>query len=86
MMVAQGRMSALSRTRKDSRKQQGTVVEVIKVGDDSFDLLLNHEFVRRSAPRDALPEWLCVKFGFCGDEFEAILREIEKEGKMVITL
>ena len=76
----------MSRTLKDSRKQQGTVIEVIKVGDDSFDLLLNHEIVRRNAPRDALPEWLCVRFGFCGDEFEAILREIEQEGKKVIIL
>jgi len=76
----------VSRTRKDSRKQRGTVIEVIKVGDDAFDLLLNHEVFRRNAPLAALPEWLCVNYGFCGDEYEAILQEIEQEGKKVIVL
>ena len=71
----------MSRTRKDSRGQQGTVIEVIKVGDDVFDLLLNHETFRRGAPLAALPEWLCVRYGFCGDEYEAILQEVEREGK-----
>lgn len=75
----------MSRTRKDSRKQ-GTVIEVIKVGDDAYDLLLNHEFVRRNAPQAALPEWLCVGYGFCGDEYYAILQEIEQEGRKVIVL
>lgn len=76
----------MSRTRKDSRKQRGTVIEVIKVGDDAFDLLLNHQVFRRNAPQTALPEWLCVRYGFCGDEYEAILQEIEQEGKKVIVL
>jgi hypothetical protein len=76
----------MGRTRKDSRKQQSTVIEVIKVGTDAFDLLLNHEVFRRDAPRDALPDWLCVRYGFCGDEYDAILQDIEREGKKVIVL
>lgn len=78
--------AAVSRTRKDSRRRQGTVIEVIKVGDDAFDLLLNHEIFRHNAPQAALPEWLCVRFGFCGEEYDAILQEIEQEGRKVIVL
>jgi hypothetical protein len=62
------------------------VIEVIKVGDDAFDLLVNHEVFRRSAPEAALPEWLCVRYGFCGDEYDAIFREIEAIGRKVIHL
>ena len=56
----------MSRTRKDSRQPQGTLLEVIKIGDDAFDLLVNHEVYRSKAPLAALPEWLCVRYGFCG--------------------
>jgi hypothetical protein len=66
----------MSRTRKDFRNRQGTVIEVIKVGDDAFDLLVNHEVFRRNAPETALPEWLCVRYGFCGDEYYAILHQL----------
>jgi hypothetical protein len=76
----------MSRTQKDSRRQQGTVIEVIKVGADAFDLLINHDVFRRNAPHAALPDWLCVSFGFCGEEYEAILQEIEREGRKVIVL
>jgi len=76
----------MSRTLKDSRKHRGTVIEVIKVGDDAFDLVLNHEIVRRNAPEAALLEWLCVRYGFCGDEYDAILQEVERDGRKVIAL
>ena len=76
----------MSRTRKDSRQHRGTLLEVVKIGDDAFDLLVNHEVYRSKAPLAALPEWLCVRYGFCGDEYEAILQEVERDGKKVITL
>lgn len=76
----------MSRTTKDSRKHSDTVIEVVKVGDDAFDLMLNHQVYRANAPQSALPEWLCVRYGFCGDEYDAILRDIERHGRKVIVL
>jgi len=76
----------MSRTSKDSRRQRDTVIEIVKVGVDSFDLLLNHELYRSSAPKAALPEWLCVRYGFCGDEYESILQTVECEGRKTIVL
>jgi len=62
------------------------VIEVVKVSDDAFDLLINHELYRSNAPESALPEWLCVRYGFCGEEYKAILQEIQREGRKVIVL
>jgi hypothetical protein len=76
----------VSRTRKDSRKHQGTLLEIVKVDDEAFDLLLNHEVYRTRAPLAALPEWLCVRYGFCGKEYEAILEEVNRAGRKIITL
>ena len=76
----------VSRTRKDARGQQGTVIEVVKVGSDAFDMWINHEICQHNAPEAALPELLCIRYGFCGEEYEAILQEIEREGKKVIVL
>lgn len=76
----------MSRTKKDSNKRRDTVIEVVKVGDDAFDLVLNHEVYRANAPLSALPEWLCVRYGFCGDEYKAIIRDIDRDGRKVIVL
>lgn len=76
----------MSRTRKDSRGHFNTTIEIIKVGEDAYDLLLNHEVFRIDAPESALPDWLCVRYGFCGEEYEDILREIKLNGKKVIVL
>ena len=62
------------------------MIEVIKIGDDAFDLLINHEVFRHNAPEAALPEFLCVRYGFCGTEYDAILQEIEANGRKVINL
>ena len=76
----------MSRTRQDARRQLGTEIEVVKVGRDAFDLWINHEVFLRSTSETALRERLCVRFGFCGHEYEAILQEIESKGKKVIVL
>jgi FMN phosphatase YigB (HAD superfamily) len=76
----------MSRTRKDAQKSRNTVLEVVKVGEDAFDLLVNHEVYRSNAPLDALPEWLCVRYGYCGHEYDAIIEELERNGRKAIEL
>jgi hypothetical protein len=70
----------MSRTRKDSR--QGTVIEVIKREDGTFDLFLNRSLDRGDIPEDGLMDVLCVRFGYCADEFDAILDELNKNGRV----
>jgi hypothetical protein len=69
----------MGRTRKDSK--QGTVIEVIRRKDGSFDLLLNRRLDHGSIHEDGLADVLCVRFGYCGDEFVAILRESKESGR-----
>jgi hypothetical protein len=69
----------MSRTRKDS--QQGTVIEVIKREDGTFDLFLNRRLDHERIHADGLVDVLCVRFGYCADEFDAILYELNKNGR-----
>jgi hypothetical protein len=69
----------MSRTRKDSR-WQGTVIRVIKREDGTFDLILNRELAKESIPMAGLEDILCGRFGYCQDEFAAILSELDKNG------
>ena len=71
----------MSRTRKDSVRLRDTVLEVVRVGDDTFDLFLNRELYRGHVPETALPDWLWRRYGFCADEYDAILRELKECGR-----
>jgi hypothetical protein len=72
---------ALSRTRKDSRKSTNRVLEVVKRDDGTFDLFMNGEIDRGRIPEDGLNEQLCVRFGFCGKEYDSILLELVENGR-----
>jgi len=69
----------VSRTRKDSK--QNRVLEVVKKPDGTFDLFLNRRLDRHDVPEAGLPEELCVRFGFCREEYDSILRELNQHGK-----
>jgi len=73
----------VSLTRKDS---PGTnrVLEVVKRDDGTFDLFLNRKLDRNRIPERWLPDELCVRFGFCGDEYDAILRQLHDCGKATV--
>lgn len=69
----------MGRTYKDARKQN-RVLEVVKRSDDTFDLFLNRRLDRGRIPETGLPEQRCVRFGFCGQEYDSILRELNQTG------
>lgn len=74
----------MSRTYKDAR--QNRVLEVIKNTDSTFDLFLNSALHRGKVPEATLSEELCVRFGFCGDEYQAIVRELNLRGRKQLFL
>jgi hypothetical protein len=74
----------VSRTRKDVSHTKGAVIEVVKREDGTFDLFFNQRLDQSKVEERWLPEWLCVGFGFCGEEYDAILREVELRGKASI--
>lgn len=69
----------MGRTYKDTK--QNKVLEVVKREDGTFDFFLNRIPHRRQVPEAALPEELCVRFGFCGEEYDAIMRKLNRTGK-----
>lgn len=74
----------MSRTRKHSH--QNRVLEVVKKDDGTFDLFLNRDIYRSGISEDTLPRELCVRFGYCGEEYEEILRELNHAGKKKLFL
>jgi hypothetical protein len=71
----------VSRTRKDSRKATNRVLEVVRMDDGTFDLFMNGKLDRERIPEDGLNEQLCVRFGFCGEEYDSILHELAENGR-----
>jgi hypothetical protein len=53
---------------------------VIRRGDGTFDLFLNHRLDQGLIHEDGLMDVLCVRFGYCADEFDAILHELNQNG------
>jgi hypothetical protein len=42
---------------------------------------MNGELDRGRIPEDGLNEQLCVRFGFCGKEYDSILLELVENGR-----
>jgi hypothetical protein len=73
----------MGRTRKDSRNA-GTVIEVVRRADGSFDIFRNREIHREAVHPDGLNAELCGRFGYCQEEYEAILRELNETGTATV--
>jgi hypothetical protein len=57
------------------------LLEVVRRDDGTFDLFLNHALDRSRIPGEWLSREVCSRWGFCGAEYESIVREIEKHGR-----
>ena len=53
----------------------------MKMDDGTFDLFMNGKLDRERVHEDGLNEQLCVRFGFCGEEYNLILRELAENGR-----
>jgi hypothetical protein len=73
----------MSRTRKDAQRAS-TALEVVKRDDGTFDLFLNSKLDPKRIPEAGLQEELCVRFGFCGKEYDSILRNINRNGRTTV--
>jgi hypothetical protein len=74
----------MSRTRKDSRRATGTVLEIVKTENGGFDIYLNRELRGHHDFEDSLTHYLCAGLGYCGDELEPILHELNLSGRKTI--
>jgi hypothetical protein len=51
---------------------------VVKRRDGTFDLFLGGKVDRHGIPEASLSQEICVRFGFCGEEYDSILRELNQ--------
>lgn len=70
----------VSRTRKDSRRATNRVLEIVRRDDGTFDLFMNGRLDREQVQKDGLNDQLCVRFGFCAEEYDSILNELAENG------
>jgi hypothetical protein len=74
----------VSRTPKDPRRLKDTVLELVKRDDGKFDLFLIHKVDQSDGLESGLPDKLCMCFGFCGEEYDSILQEVDLRGRATI--
>jgi hypothetical protein len=74
----------MSRTRKDSRHVTGTVLEIVKTGDEEFDIFVNKELVRHYDLESSLSYDLRVRYGYCQEELTPIIHELNLTGRKTI--
>jgi hypothetical protein len=54
-------------------------MRLVKKDDSTFDLFLNRELHQEAIHEDGLVN-VCARFGYCQDEFTAILCELNQTG------
>jgi hypothetical protein len=52
--------------------------------DGTFDLFLNSKLDRSNIPEQYLNDELCVRFGFCGEEYDEILGRVKQQGRVEV--
>jgi len=75
----------LGRTHKDERakKTVTNILEVLKNDDGTYEVLFKGELVRSRVPERWLNQELCARYGFCGEEYDAIIRQLNDSGRAV---
>jgi hypothetical protein len=76
----------MGRTHKDSARSRsgGGSFEVVKRDDGYFDLFHNRRLEHAAVPESGLQDFVCVRFGFCADEYEAIMAEVGRTGRKFV--
>ena len=69
------------RTRKDFKQVGTNVLELFRRTDGAIDLFLNGTPDRTNIPEKWLNEEVCVRFGFCGEEYDSIVRDLTQNGR-----
>jgi hypothetical protein len=77
----------MSRTLKDSKdSMRRSVIEVIKRPDGTFDLFRDRKLEREGIHEEWMVDVLCVRFGYCAEEYDAMLHELNQNGRVEFSL
>ena len=75
----------MSRTRKDerARKNDAITLEVVRNDDGTYQVFSRGKLVLRRVEEPWLYEELCIRFGFCGDEYDPIKQQLDECGRWI---
>ena len=59
---------------------------MLKNDDGTYEVFSKGELIRRRVPERWLYQELCGGLGFCGDEYEDIIRQLNDSGKATVVL
>jgi hypothetical protein len=79
------RLVFMTHTAKDSPYRKQRFLDVVKKADGSYDLFLDDSPIRTNIPEEWLESEVC-RFGFCGEEYRSILREVSLHGRTRLSL
>jgi hypothetical protein len=60
------------------------VWEFVRRDDGSYAVLHNGKLLADSIPEEWKENEFCVRFGFCGPEYEQIERQLRQSGKCIL--
>jgi hypothetical protein len=77
----------VGRTHKDGARQKThrVTLEVLRNPDGTYEIFFNGEHARSSVPEQWLNEELCVRYGFCGAEYDSIIQDLREHGKAAVS-
>jgi hypothetical protein len=73
----------MSKTSKDSARNTARklYLEVVANADGTYEIIVDKKVVGTRIAEQWLNEELCGKYGFCGEEFDAIKRQLQQGGR-----
>ena len=77
----------MSRTRKDKARQatERITLEVLKNEDGTYEVFFKGELVRSCVQERWLNQEVC-RYGFCGSEYDAIVRQLNESGRATVVV
>jgi hypothetical protein len=78
----------VGRTHKDehAKKTVSIILEVLKNTDNTYEVFYKGEHVLSRVQQRWLDQELCVRYGYCGDEFDSIIRQLNDSGRATVFL
>jgi hypothetical protein len=67
-------------------KVEAMTWKFIRNPNGNFAVYRDGKELRKDIPERWLEEEVCVKYGFCGQEFEKIFEELSRVGQCVVTV
>lgn len=76
----------MARTRKDSVRNASTVrvFEIVRSHEGKVDFFQNGKKAFTGITKDYLAQTLCRNWGFCGEELQPILEDLNQKGAVTV--